>query len=46
MLSRRPAASVTSAAPTAPAEAELLAALKSLPPAALSALLQKAKSAQ
>jgi len=41
MLSRRPAA----AAPTAPPEAELLAALKSLPPAALSALLRKAKSA-
>ncbi|HWT14922.1 MAG TPA: tyrosine-type recombinase/integrase [Patescibacteria group bacterium] len=43
LLSRRPADSAP-AAPTSPPEAELLAALKSLAPAALNALLRKAKA--
>jgi peroxiredoxin len=45
MLSRRPAATAASTPPAAPPEAELLAALKSLEPAALKSLLRKAKSA-
>lgn len=45
MLSRRPANTAAPATATAPPEAELLAALKSLAPAALKALLRQAKNA-